>query len=526
MRASYQGCAEVQATKSVTLYGDIKNEFGVTSLQNCSPAEAEFSNTSKGKIVRWAWNFGNGNSSTDAMPTEQIYKTDSTSKEFTITLITQGVCRTDTSQQKITVVPSGVRAFAQTDKNSGCQPLQVQFSDFSRNGNKTTYDFGDGTTFEGGNPTHVFEKAGDFQVIQYVTQGCGYDSMIIPIRVLAAPTIAFEYSQTQLCDGQTVQFQNRSSSAQSIVWDFGDSTTSREINPQHEFRVGTFTVVLTGQNGSNGCLASDSATVDIRPALTLTPDSLVIAKCVNTKTGAIILSNDQRTNGGRPPYTFSLNRDSLVNQNGIFSNLFGNQDYFLKIKDSRGCEDSMSIYLEGLSPLTIDVGADLLLRLGDSVTVYAVANTDSVRYSWSPQIAISCDTCAGVTLNPLQETVYTVKATDNNGCTTTDMLKITVTATRNVFLPNVFSPNSDGINDYFFPQSTAEVEKITYLRVFNRWGGLVFNQEDFLPNEYEKGFNGVINGKELEPQVFAYVMEVVFKDGKTGLLKGDVTLVR
>jgi len=98
---------------------------------------------------------------------------------------------------------------------------------------------------------------------------------------------------------------------------------------------------------------------------------------------------------------------------------------------------------------------------------------------------------------------------------------------REFFIPNIFSPNGDGINDYFYISSHPEaVTNIPLLRIYDRWGGLVFEGIDLQPNRPEDGWDGNVKGEPINPAVFTWVAEIVFTDGKSTTLFGDVTLMR
>lgn len=96
----------------------------------------------------------------------------------------------------------------------------------------------------------------------------------------------------------------------------------------------------------------------------------------------------------------------------------------------------------------------------------------------------------------------------------------------NIFIPNVFSPNDDGINDVFFIQSNEEVALVYTFRIFDRWGSLMFEDFEFQANDPEHGWDGTLKGEDMNPGVFTYVAEVLTSRGDTRLISGDVTLVR
>lgn len=98
---------------------------------------------------------------------------------------------------------------------------------------------------------------------------------------------------------------------------------------------------------------------------------------------------------------------------------------------------------------------------------------------------------------------------------------------REIFIPNVFSPNDDGINDFFFISSHPDaVTDIPIMRIYDRWGGLVFERIGLLPNVPTDGWDGKANEEDINPGVFVWVAEVIYADGKTETLYGDVTLLR
>jgi gliding motility-associated-like protein len=95
-----------------------------------------------------------------------------------------------------------------------------------------------------------------------------------------------------------------------------------------------------------------------------------------------------------------------------------------------------------------------------------------------------------------------------------------------VYVPNAFFPNDDGRNDFFYPSTGPCVRIVVYLRVYDRWGELVFERRDFLPNAEQLGWDGTFNGKAAMAGVYVWVMEIALNDKNRRIFKGDVTLVR
>jgi gliding motility-associated-like protein len=119
-----------------------------------------------------------------------------------------------------------------------------------------------------------------------------------------------------------------------------------------------------------------------------------------------------------------------------------------------------------------------------------------------------------------------ITVSNAGGCVNEDKITISVNCgAENVFIPNTFSPNGDGVNDVFYIRGTG-ITEINYFRIFNRWGQLVFERKIAPLNTPFAGWDGTLNGIVLPPDVYVYMVDVNCDNGKTTTLKGDITLVR
>jgi len=176
----------------------------------------------------------------------------------------------------------------------------------------------------------------------------------------------------------------------------------------------------------------------------------------------------------------------------------------------------------------ISVYRDTTITLGDSVDVSAdaVLEGHNIYYFWQPPSLVKCQGCPVTNIKTFNDLIVTVKATDEFNCEAAGMLEIRVDKQRPMFFPNVFSPNYDGVNDKFTGYGTYVVKSIEYLRIFNRWGALVWEKNDFAPNDENLGWDGTFKGKEVNPDVYVYLAKVTFIDDATFVYKGSVTVVR
>jgi gliding motility-associated-like protein len=122
--------------------------------------------------------------------------------------------------------------------------------------------------------------------------------------------------------------------------------------------------------------------------------------------------------------------------------------------------------------------------------------------------------------------VYEKHYTNRNGCDSIHVLVLRIRQRGQVYIPNVFTPNGDLLNDRFVIHASTEIEQIDKVWIFDRWGELVFEQYEFPPNIEEYGWDGRLNGEEKIPAVYTYF--VTWKDGEGDphQSSGDVTLLR
>ena len=117
--------------------------------------------------------------------------------------------------------------------------------------------------------------------------------------------------------------------------------------------------------------------------------------------------------------------------------------------------------------------------------------------------------------------------TDTAGCSIDDFINVSVRKSRDIFIPNSFSPNQDGINDSFYPYGGFEIVAIHSMQVFDRWGGKMFEaKEEFSPNDPDAGWSGFAKNKPADPGTYLYTMNVEFIDSEIIMFSGEVNLMK
>lgn len=195
-----------------------------------------------------------------------------------------------------------------------------------------------------------------------------------------------------------------------------------------------------------------------------------------------------------------------------------------------GCEPSL-VYFDVQEGPPVEVfTADPMIGIyqGDSILLSPtiINGGDSLVLTWTDPLGttLSCYDCEAPMATPLTSTVYTFLAS-NELCSDSLLIQVEVDDTRRIFAPNIFSPNADGINDYFFLQS-PDPGIIHSLLVFNRWGGILFQTNMAVLNSENSGWDGFFKEKPSESGLYSWLAEIEFVDGKREVFKGGVMLLR
>lgn len=150
------------------------------------------------------------------------------------------------------------------------------------------------------------------------------------------------------------------------------------------------------------------------------------------------------------------------------------------------------------------------------------------KYEWTPADNIQCNdpACSLPTLTVKNNICYTVKATNIYGCSGSDTICITAFCTNaQIFIPNAFTPKGLAANSRFMVRGSG-IASVKSFRVFNRWGRVVFEKNNFPPNDAGYGWDGYINGRLADMGVYVYTVEVICENGTPYTYKGNVTLLQ
>ncbi len=231
---------------------------------------------------------------------------------------------------------------------------------------------------------------------------------------------------------------------------------------------------------------------------------------------------------GEPPFTFLWNHDP--NAGTVLSGL-SDGAYSVLVTDGYGCTYADTFDIASSQPLVFAVPAVYTVELGDSVwiTITGDIGIPGLIFEWDPQGILSCPTCPATRAYSEQDTTITIRILDADSCLYDLLTRIMVfhdsTVVDMLYIPNVFSPNGDGINDRWTMYSRMPEAYVHDLMLFDRWGTMIFQKTAFILHTFE-GWDGTLNGHAYNPGVFVYVADLTLGDGRRMRVKGDVTLIR
>jgi gliding motility-associated-like protein len=268
----------------------------------------------------------------------------------------------------------------------------------------------------------------------------------------------------------------------------------------------TYTIVGTDVNG---CINGTSASIYIYPLPTA-------SLSINTTT-ICIGSTVTITPSGANSYV--LTPGNLFSTSNYVLTPTVNTVYSVVGTNTNNCfsTNNPTVAVTVYTLPIISAQSDATINIGQTATVTAYGG---LTYLWSPVDGLACASCATTAASPYVTTIYIVAGFDMYGCKNVDTVVVTVDyICADFFVPNVFSPNGDGLNDVVNIHGACIA---TYnFQIFNRWGELVFETKD-----PAFSWDGTFRGKPMDTGVFMYSADGITRDGKPFSAKGNITLLR
>ncbi len=402
----------------------------------------------------------------------------------------------------------------------GCNGDTVFFTNLSSTPGPLYYNwtFGDGTSDTATNPNHVFAQ-GIYTVTLVATNLACSQSFSLQDSLIHPLVAAFSDSPVIVCQGSPITFTNNtallSTPPLSYLWNFKDGGTSNAVNPAHTYnRSGTYNVQLVASNFIP-CYDTAYSTVYIDSS---SPIEIALTDSVFCRSTYVTFTGNFTTSGSTG-FTWNFgDGDSTLNKNPASHSYdqFGTYTVTLNAY-YRACKDTSTSKVINVFPEPVlNLGSDTSICPGsESITLTDDNNksTAGAKWKWStgqttPSIVITAPGYYSCTVNI-------------NGCGSTD----TIWVQKNCYMdiPNVFTPNGDGLNDYFFPRLYLTKGLTSFkMDIYNRWGQLIFETTTLDGS----GWDGKLNGINQPEGVYVYIIDAAFQDREKEHHQGNVTLMR
>ncbi|MFN0034303.1 MAG: PKD domain-containing protein [Saprospiraceae bacterium] len=391
------------SSQSIIVTGGPAANFSAT----VSVLTATFVNGSSNGIS-YSWDFGDGQSSTDANPAHD-YAVDGI---YTVVLTATNDCGTNTFTQNVVITTEPSAGFS-ANTTSGCAVLTVNFTDISA-GSPVSWEW----SFPGGTPSSSTEQNPS---VQYFTPGV-YDVTLVVtsvggstssytqediITVNGAPSAGFGSS----VDGSTATFTNNSSDATSYVWSFGDDSNSTEQNPSHTYTSdGTYNVTLSATNNCGTTIFEQTVTIATPPTAGFTSSDL--SGCTPFTVVFTNASSDNATSfawdfpGGNPATSADSNPTVIWNTAGVYT-------VTLTASNSTGSSTSTAIVTVNAAPT-----AGFTYQVGGLTAVFSNTSSNGTSYLWDFGDGSDSSMEANPSHTYAQTGSYTVTLSVTNQCGT------------------------------------------------------------------------------------------------------------
>ncbi|MEL6557049.1 MAG: gliding motility-associated C-terminal domain-containing protein [Bacteroidota bacterium] len=292
------------------------------------------------------------------------------------------------------------------------------------------------------------------------------------------------------------------------------------IGEQEFFEAGTYIDTLTNIIGCDSIVTLDLSVIEeeLKGVFAIKDPS-----CTDENDGNIKV--ESFSNQG--PYQIMVNGQSFSGPGNQFNLTAGN--YFYQVTDRYGCLLDTLIRVNEPPPFTIDLGTDQNLTLGETLSVAVTASDSVTSYSWLPNTIECQPPCESFSLLLPESQTVSVTAISVNGCIATDELLVSIDGTLELFTPNVFTPNGDGVNDYFtiFNKSAFNaIQNITELHIFDRTGREMFRKQNFPVGLETAGWDGSKSGAEAPSGVYFYAAVLTLINEEQITISGNLSLFR
>lgn len=515
------GCqVPVTGIDTINVYG-VKANFGYDGQSYCDIGIIQFSDSSVINDVSavYAWNFGDGGTSTLTNPSH-LYAAPGQYTPQLIVITNRGCRDTATLPIPVRIIASPQADFS--NAINGCTPLSANFGAFLNVPDTSAINWywtlGNGNTSNLQNPPtqiYTIPQVYNIQLIATNSTGCK-DTVNKSFEVYPIPVINAS-ADVQICRGTPTQLNATGGS--SYTWSPAAGLSCTNCANPMASPDSAQKYIVTGSSAF-GCSNIDSLNITVIQPFVMD----------NKRDDTICIGGSVRLfASGANAYEWSPSTGlSNITSSIPIASPKTTITYRVIGDDAYGCFKDTGYTTIKVYPIPkVNAGNDITIKSGSQpVTITPTISPDVTSTYWLTAPGILHSNAPSVTVQPKATTEYTVEVRNPGGCKSTDKITVFVLCDgANIFIPNTFSPNGSGTNDIFYPRGSG-IFKIKLLRIFNRWGEVVFEKTNFSPNDANAGWDGTFRGKKLNSDVYVYTAELVCDNNTPMILNGNVALLR
>lgn len=513
------GCqVPITGPDTIRVKGAVAN-FGFVSPTLCDKGSVSFSDstTSNDGIATYAWDFGDGNTSSAQNPVHHYTAPGLYYPQLVITTLSG--CK-DTMQKATPVKIVASPQAAIVAPANGCAPLTATFGGTvaaDTSAVSWSWNLGNGHLSDLQNPpAQVYTTAAAYPVTLIVTNSSGCkDTVNHTVEAYIVPTVGAGID-TLVCRGSGITLH--ATGADNYNWTPAAGLSCVDCPNPVASPIALTDYIVTGTT-IHGCSNIDTVRVNVKQPFVM-QNSIGDTLC---KGGSLrLFASGAHTYAWSPASGLSSTVSPIVTAAPSVTTIYR----VIGTDDKRCFRDTAYIPVVVYNYPTVDAGKDKTITAGQTTVLTPVVSNDVISVSWSPTNTTVSSNYPSITVKPRETTTYFAEVVNAGGCKSRDELTITILCDNaNVFIPNTFSPNGDGSNDLFYARGTG-LFNIKAMYIFNRWGEMVFQKTGVKPNDAGAGWDGTYKGVKLPPDVYVYTAEVQCENGTILVLKGNVALLR
>ncbi len=415
---------------------------------------------------------------------------------------------------------------ADFDVNTACAGIATTLNNTSTASGGASYNwnFGDGGSSVQQNPQHTFTQSGIYTITLIVTDPgtCNFsdttEQQILVLSSSGTDTIP----AVTICSAQSVQIGLPPSNDSTITYSWSPPNSLSETDVSNPFASPT-------QSTTYQLLLSNGICTDTFVQTVIVFDDALSLSGSDVLCGGDTLQLSVTNSQSNQQLSYSWQPTNQIISGASTANPLVSPTqtttYYVSVTNQIGCVFSDSIVISVLSGvLSVNATANPdTIYFGDTTQLDLTMSANVVSFSWTNDVTLSSSSIENPYAYPPNTHTYYVEVADSQGCKKFDSVIVYVVNTpckeSSIYIPNAFSPNGDGKNDVLYVRANNVTQ--IYFAVYDRWGQRVFETRDI-----SKGWDGIFNGKKIDPAVFGWYAEGECVGENKFMKKGNVTLLR